>query len=157
MAASRIIQLPMSGRDRKHYVRQLRQAEQTYEARRREAEAAHVAADQALQVAHRLDCEAWTALQFIGGADAPSPSIADALHGGCESLEVRCPECNHTEFVDLSLVVWPRDRGVHTLRKALYCTPCQQTRRVKVRPDLVGLRARPDPEPSAPARRNRAR
>jgi hypothetical protein len=29
-----------------------------------------------------------SARQFLGGPDKPSPSIADALHGGCELLEV---------------------------------------------------------------------
>jgi hypothetical protein len=155
MSAARIIHVPLSGRDRKHFARELHKAEQTYDLKRREADAAHTAADSALRQAHRLDCEAWSALQFIGGSEAPSPSIGAAIHGGCELLEVECRHCNHADFVDLAEVTWPRSQPVHTLRKALYRRPCLQTVGKKRRPALVGLRVRPEPEPAAPAQRKR--
>jgi hypothetical protein len=59
--------------------------------------------------------------QFLGGTDAPSPSIADALNGGCQMLEVQRRHCNHSDMVDLALVTWPRSQPVHTIRRALYC------------------------------------
>lgn len=93
MAASRILYPSLSGRDRRHYASQLHKAEQAYEAAKRDAEAAHAAADIALQKAHRLDCEAWSALQFIGGTEDPSPTIADCI---------QCRHCNHTQAVDLT-------------------------------------------------------
>jgi hypothetical protein len=97
MSAARIIYPPLSGRDRRHYTRELRKAEQAYETARREAEAAHQAAAVALARAQRLDCAAWSALQFIGGPEEPSPTIAAALAGGCVLLEVQCRTCNHAE------------------------------------------------------------
>jgi hypothetical protein len=78
----RVIQLPLSGRDRRHYVAELRKAEDAYRHQSAAAEAAHAAADRALREAHRLDCAAWSSLQFIGGDASPSPLIADAIHGG---------------------------------------------------------------------------
>jgi hypothetical protein len=41
---------------------------------------------------------------------------------------------------------------VHTLKKALYCGPCQRTAGRKYRPELIGLRPIPDPQPAAPKR-----
>lgn len=99
-----------------------------------------------------LDCQAWSARQFIGGPEDPSPSIEAALHGGVELLEVQCRHCNHSETVDLALVVWPRERPIHTLKKALYCRRCQDVYGKKRRPDLVALRMREAPGPTAPAK-----
>ncbi len=77
-----------------------------------------MAADRALREAHRLDCSAWSSLQFIGGDASPSPLIADAIHGGCGLLEVQCRHCNQTELIDLTLAIWPRGNQVHTLKSA---------------------------------------
>lgn len=151
MSAARIIVPPLSGRDRRHFASELRKAEQIHERLVREAAAAHAVADRRLAEAHRLDGEAWSARQFIGGPEEPSPSIAEALHGGLDLLEVKCRHCNHTELVDLALVTWPRSQAIHTLRRALYCAKCLKTSARKRRPDLVGLRLRETPEPSSPA------
>jgi hypothetical protein len=48
-------------------------------------------------------------------------------------------------------VIWPREKPVHTLRGVMYCGPCKRERGKKRRPDLVGLRARENPEPKSPA------
>jgi len=147
----RVIQLPLSGRDRRHYVAELRKAEEAYRRHVQDAEAAHAAADRALAEPHRLDCDAWNALQFIGGDEAPSPVIADAIHGGRELLEVQCRQCNHTEMIDLTLSIWPRASQVHSLRRVLYCKRCLGEYAKKRRPELVGLRPRSGPDPAAPA------
>ncbi|WP_315792199.1 hypothetical protein [Bradyrhizobium sp. SZCCHNRI1002] len=152
MSAARIIQPPLSGRDRRHFSRQLKAAERTYEQATRDAEAAHAAADLALAKAHRLDCEAWSALQFIGGPEDPSPLIADAIHGGCELLEVQCRQCQHSQLIDLvdvTLVSWDRTKPVHSLRQVLFCAACMKNDQAKRRPSLVALRER-TPNPSAP-------
>ena len=78
-------------------------------------------ADADLVTAYRLFCEEWSARQFIGGDAAPSPTIANALHGGCVLMEVRCNKCGHSDHVDLTDEVWPRDKVVHTLERALGC------------------------------------
>ena len=145
--SSRLIQLPLSGRDRRHYVAELRKAEEAYKRGIQEAEAAHAVADRALARAYALDCDAWTALQFIGGDEAPSPVIAHCIHGGRELLEVQCRQCNQTQMIDLTPSIWPRDNQVHTLRRVLYCKRCEKEYGKKRRPDLVGLRQRPGPDP----------
>ncbi|MHB0769844.1 hypothetical protein ACYCVF_07520 [Bradyrhizobium sp. 1.29L] len=99
MSAARIITPPLSGRDRKYYARELHKAEVAYEHEILEAAKAHAAADRMLAKAHALDCIAWTTRQFIGGDDAPSPSISDAIHGRYGLLEVRCRHCRHTEIM----------------------------------------------------------
>ena len=145
----------MSGRDRRFYGQQLRKAEQAHAAAARDAAAAHAEADLALARAHRLDCEAWTYLQFIGGDADPSPTIAAAINGGCELLEVRCKRCGHESIVDLIDVVWPRDKQIHTLAKVLRCKACKDERK-KPATDLVALRMRnPDGAPPAAAARRR--
>ena len=151
MSAARIIYPPLSGRDRRHYTAQLRKAENEFHRLTREAGTAHEVADRQLGLAHRLDCQAWSARQFIGGPEEPSPTIAQALHGGCDLLEAQCRHCNHAELVDLALVIWPRERPVHTLRRILYCAKCHNTYGRKRRPDLIGLRMRDEPGPKAPA------
>lgn len=123
----RVIQLPMSGGDRKHYVRELKRA--------REAHARVL--DQSIDaynIAHRLYCEEWTLRQFIGGEVDPSPLIGSAILAGCTQLKVECRSCGHSRDVDLNDVIWPRDKQVHTLAKALRCASCSAHR-----PNLVGL------------------
>src|SRR6201995_3744565 len=139
MAASRILYPPMSGRDRRHYARELRKGEQEHARLSEAAGEAYKAADRALAEAHHLHCLAWSARLFIGGPDDPSPKIADALHGGVPMLEVQCRHCNHGEVVDLELVVWPRTRPIHTIQRALYCRKCEATYGKKRRPALTGL------------------
>lgn len=152
MSAARILHIPLSGRDRRHYAAELRKAESAYRQLVREAEAAHELADRHLAEAYRLDCEIWSTRLFLGGPDEPSPTIAQALHGGHELLEVQCRHCNHTELVDLALVIWPRERPVHTLRRVLYCAKCAKRSERKRRPYLIRLRVRTEPDPKSPAK-----
>lgn len=152
----RIIQLPMSGRDRRHYVRELTRVEQMHYSLVRQVADAFAAADAQLRQAHFLSCEEWNTRQFIGGPADPSPTIAEAIHGGVEMLEARCRRCGHTELVDMTLVIWPRDNQVHTLERALACRPCKQELRPKSRPELVALRTRYPIEPEPPIAAARA-
>jgi hypothetical protein len=140
MSAARILHIPLSGRDRRHYAAELRKAEQKHERFVREAKAAHPAADLARAEAYRLDCEAWTAGNSLV-----------VLNGGCQILEVQCRHCNHTDMIDLALVTWQRSQPVHTIRRALYCAKCRKVDNKKRRPDLIGLRARPERDPTSPA------
>lgn len=142
----RIIHLPMSGRDRRHYVQQLRIAEQAHRSLVTRVDSAYRAAEEHLRLAHRLSCEEWNARQFIGGDAAPSPVIAHAIDAGYDLLEVKCKRCGHESLVDLALVIWPREHQVHTLERALSCQPCRRESGRKVRPDLVALRLRNPPE-----------
>lgn len=142
----RIIQLPLSGRDRRHYVRELKAAEQEQQRLVGEVDTAFRIAAEHLRAAHVLSCREWNARQFIGGDAAPSPTIAAAIDAGYELLEVACRKCSHTELVDLAQVIWPRANQVHTLEKALRCQRCKQLER-RSRANLVALRMRPEPGP----------
>lgn len=137
----RIIQLPVSGRDRRHYVRELRAAEAAHQVLLAELAAA-------TRALHALACREWSVRQFIGGPAAPSPTIAEAIAGVHELLEVRCRRCGHESLIDLAEVVWPRDNQVHTLANVLHCQACRDERKAP-RPDLVALRSR-HPGPSRP-------
>ena len=150
-SAARVLHIPLSGRDRRHYAAELRKAENEYRRLTKEVAAAHDAADRALAEAHRLDHALWSARLFLAGPDQPSPRIADPLHGGYPLLEVQCRHCNHAQTVDLAEVIWPRERPVHTIRKALYCAKCEKGHGKKRRPGLIGLRLRNESDPSSPA------
>src|SRR5258705_12865016 len=134
------LHLPLSGRDRRDYVRERRLAEQAH----RELPSR---VEEAYRPAHRLACHEWSVRQFIGGPAEPSPRIADAIAGGCELLEVRRRRCSHESLIDLTEVVWPREKPGHTLAKVLRCQACKDERK-KLQPDLVALRPRhPEGDP----------
>ncbi|WP_024517460.1 hypothetical protein [Bradyrhizobium sp. Tv2a-2] len=75
MSAASIIHPPMSRRDRRHYAKKLHKAEQAQGAQS-PMPRAHQAADHALFETHRLDCEAWSARQFVGGPTVTSETCA---------------------------------------------------------------------------------
>jgi phage terminase large subunit GpA-like protein len=140
----RVIQLPLSGGDRAHYLRELKAAEQA------QARLVEQAAD-AYRIAHLLACREWNTRQFIGGDAAPSPRIADAIAAGCIQLQVKCKRCGHESLVDLTQVIWPRENQVHTLAKVLRCRSCRDERK-RPQTDLVALMLPDEPDrPAAPA------
>lgn len=142
----RIIHMPLPGGDRKHYARELRRVEQLQRELVRKAESAYAAAAEHLAMGHRYACEEWNARQFIGGDADPSPQIQHAIDAGCTLLEVQCGQCRITRHINLQDVIWPRDKPIHTLRRALYCQPCFDAARRKFRPNLIALI---DPTPDA--------
>jgi hypothetical protein len=144
-----------SGSDRKHFARELHKAEVAYEHELRAAAKAHAIADAALAKASALDCVALTTRQFIGGGDAPSLTIEATIAGRRSLPEARCKHCRHTATIDLSLVIWPRERQVHTIR--LHCSECKRNSGRKRRPELMGLRPAGNPEPAAPSEAERKR
>jgi hypothetical protein len=131
----RVIRLPLSGGDRKHYVRELKWAQAAYPR----------LLDQAIDayyVAHRLACQEWNVRQFIGGLPSPSPTIGAAIDGGYTILKVECRACGHSCDVDLNTVIKLVKHEIHTLAKALRCANCNAHK-----PNLVGLYdPRPGPE-----------
>lgn len=139
----RIIQMPMSGGDRKHYVREFKAAEQEHRSLIARVDAAY-------HTAHQLLCKEWNTRQFLGGPVEPSPTLNQAIHGGCVYLEVRCKRCGHESLVDLRLVVWPRSKTIHTLAKVLHCQECRNERKTPTA-DLVALRMPGQSDPAAPA------
>ncbi|MGB6081411.1 MAG: hypothetical protein WBF99_18355 [Xanthobacteraceae bacterium] len=145
----RVIHIPLSGRDRKHYVRELRRVEQLQRELVRKTESAYAAAAEHLAMAHRYACEEWNARQFLGGDVYPSPQIQHAIDAGCTLLEVQCGQCRDTRRINLREVIWPREKPVHTLK--LYCLPCFEATRRKFRPNLIALQM-PTPPNAEPQR-----
>jgi len=142
----RIIQMPISGRDRRAYARELKRVEEEHRRLVQSVPAAYAHA-------HRLACDEWNARQFLGGPAEPSPTLAESIAAGCVLLEVRCKACRHTDRVDLEEVIWPREKPVHTLARALECRECRKAGHRKRRPDLIRLDTRPpDPVPRRAAR-----
>jgi hypothetical protein len=123
------------------YIVELRKAKDAYWHQSAAAEAAH-AADRALRERTGWIARPGRRYSSLAGTPTHRPLIADAIHGGCELLEVQCRHCNHTEMIDLSLAIWPRGKQVHTLKSALYCLPCMKEHGKKRRPDIVGMRER---------------
>lgn len=147
----RVIQMPLSGGDRKHFAREMRRVERLHAALVKKVEAAYGTAEEHLRLAHRLECEEWNARLFLGGEDTPSPTILAAIDAGASPLEVKCAACRTTRRVNLRDVIWPRKYQVHTLRPKLFCEPCRVATGRKVRPLLVGL-FDPNPEPETTAK-----
>jgi hypothetical protein len=137
----RVIQIPLSGRDRRHYVQQLKIAEREHASLAKRAPEAQLVADEYQRAADRLACEKWSARQFIGGDAEPSPSIEVAVRCGYVLLEIHCSNCMHAATINLSEVVWPKRKGVHTMSYALACKRCSSHGR-KSRPNLIGLRSK---------------
>lgn len=132
----RVIQLPLSGGDRKHYVRELKAAQ-------REHPRLLNRAVEAYYVAHRLACQEWNTRQFIGGSVDPSPAIGAAVDGDYTLLKVECSVCGHSRDVDLkNFVEKLAKRYVHTLERSLKCANCNAHH-----PNLIELR---DPNPPKP-------
>jgi hypothetical protein len=147
----RLIHIPLSGRDRKHFVRECKRVEQLQRELARKAEGAYAAAAEHLAMAHRYACEEWNARQFLGGGAELSPQIQHAIDAGCTLLEVQCGQCRDTRRINLQDVIWSRDKPVHTLRRALYCQPCFSVTRRKFRPNLIALQT-PTPLDAEPRR-----
>jgi hypothetical protein len=76
-------------------------------------EAAYGAAEDHLRLAHRLECEEWNARLFLGGGEAPSPTIAAAIDASATLLEMKCNACRTMRRIDLADVIWPKEPGAY--------------------------------------------
>jgi hypothetical protein len=100
----RPIHIPLSGRDRRYFVRQLKNAPQFEASNLRRPAVLRANGEAKLKEARRLECEAWNARLFYGGSAQPLPTIADAIDGGFGRLEAGCHQCNRINTVDLALL-----------------------------------------------------
>lgn len=143
----RVIQMPLSGGDRKHFKKSLDAARRTYEVKsqreavaRRDGEKMLRAAQVRLQEADKLKCEAWNAIMFCGGPAVPSPTISQAINGGYPLLRVKCNGCITERRIELQSLKRPRDSQIHLIEAALFCEACSQGRR-KQRAHIIWLEA----------------
>jgi hypothetical protein len=148
----RVIQLPLSGGDRKAQAKELRRARGLYDEYMRQATVVRAEAREKDRKADRLECNAWNAIMFCGGPAQPSPNIETALNAGYDRLEVRCNRCGRLSRADLRRVRRSGDTPLHQLEAALFCQECSQSKKWKQRAHIVGLACDTQPDAEPPRR-----
>lgn len=148
----RVIQIPLSGGDRKNLARNLSQARSTYDTKMRQAQEAQRIADLKLHEARLARCEAWNAAMFMGGPSQPSPTIEDALAVGCDELEVKCNRCDRYQRLKIRNIKRIPSTFLWQLEPSLGCEPCRAETRYKPKAIITGL-LMSDPPPEPPASR----
>lgn len=131
----RIIQIPLSGGDRKAQVKGIRQAHGLHASYYAQSVLIRSAAEEKLREADRLECDAWNAIMWAGGPAMPSPdepqanpTIAKALNAGYDFLEARCNRCRRISLVALRGLKRAPGTPTWKLEPALYCKPCSERR-----------------------------
>ena len=152
----RIIQIPLSGGDRKAQAKSLRQAHGLHDSYFAQSQLIRGAAAEKLREADRLECEAWNAIMWAGGPAMPAPgepqanpTLAMALNAGFDLLEAKCNRCRRISLVALRALDRPPATPIWKLEAALYCEPCSEKRKWgRQRAHILRLtRAAPDFEP----------
>jgi len=136
--------MPLSGGDRKAKAKAMRHARVLARHWYEQSVTARAIGEAKIREADRLFCDAWTSVTFWGGPTRQSPTIAQAINGGRPLLWAKCRRCNREPKIDLRLVRRPPDTPVHLLEAALFCEPCSDGRKFKVRADLLGVVADPN-------------
>jgi hypothetical protein len=157
----RIIQMPLSGGDRKAQAKGLRQAHGLHDGLFRKPQQRRADAEQKLREteaivrdADRMECEAWSALMWAGGPAMPSPgepqanpTIGMALNADYDLLEVKCNACQRVSLVPLRAVKRRPETPLWKLEPSLMCEICS-TPSWRQRAHIIGLVCpKPDPEP----------
>lgn len=160
----RIIQMPLSGGDRKAQAKGIRQAHGLHDSYYRESALIRSAAEAKIREADKLECEAWNAIMWAGGPAMPSPSepqaeptIGKALNAGYDLLEVKCNRCRRVSIVALRALARPIETPIWKLEPVLFCEPCSEIRAGgrKQRAHILRLTfSRPDDEPAHQGERN---
>ena len=126
----RIIQIPLSGGDRKAQAKGIRQAHGLHASYYAQSVLIRGAAEEKLREADRLECDAWNAIMWAGGPAMPSPgepqanpTIRKALNAGYDLLEAKCNRCRRISLVPLRAQAAP-STPIWKLEPALYCEPC---------------------------------
>jgi hypothetical protein len=153
----RIIQIPLSGGDRKAQAKGIRRAHGLHASYFEKSAVIRSAAEEKLREADRLECEAWNAIMWAGGPARPAPddaqaepTIGKAINGGYDLLEAKCNRCRRVSIVPLRALRQPKETPIWKLEAALYCAPCSEGRHYsrRQRAHILGLTyARPDPVP----------
>lgn len=155
----RPIHIPLSGRDRRYFVRQLKNAPNFEAAKLRQAAVLRADGELKLREARRLECEAWNAKLFYGGSAQPSPTIADAIDGGFCRLEAGCHQCNQLATVDMAQLKRRPETPLWKLEASLVCEHCRMATGRRTQAYIVGVAETtpPEPAPTAPSAAARSR
>jgi hypothetical protein len=159
--SQRPVHIPLSGRDRRAFLRDLKTARGAAEMSDKEGDALlgrameHRRQSRELAVqGFRKKCEAMNARLFYGGSIQPSPTIAQALFCGYDVLETRCNRCGARAAVPLDTVRTPAKTEIWKLEEsaALRCEPCSENKGWKQRLQIICLRPnQPLDDPGNPA------
>jgi hypothetical protein len=148
----RVIQIPLSGGDRKAQAKELRRARGLYDEYMKQAAQVRGEAHEKYRKADQLECNAWNAIMFCGGPAQPSPTIETALNAGYDQLEVRCNRCRRLSRADLKKVRRAGNTPLHQLEAALFCQDCSQSKKWKQRAHIIGLACDTPPDAEPPKR-----
>lgn len=148
----RVIQIPLSGGDRKAQAKELRRARGLHDQYMKQAAQVRGEAHEKYRAADRLECNAWNAIMFCGGPADPSPTIGTALNAGYNYLEVRCNRCGRSSKADLRKVRRGSDTPLHVLEPKLFCEECSQSKKWKQRAHIIGLACETPPVAEPPKR-----
>jgi hypothetical protein len=153
---ARPVHIPLSGRDRRFFVRQLKNAPQFESANLRRAALLRADGEVKLREARRLECEAWNARLFYGGSIQPSPTIADAMDAGFGRVEAGCHRCNRINTVELALLRRRAETEVWKLEASLICEHCRGESGQRAQAYIIGLAETKSDEPIPPSPQARA-
>jgi phage terminase large subunit GpA-like protein len=148
----RVIQIPLSGGDRKAQAKELRRARGLYDEYMKQAAVVRAEVREKDRRADQLECSAWNTIMFCGGPAQPSPTIETALNAGYDQLEVRCNRCGRLSRADLAKVHRPGNTPLHLLEAALFCQECSQSKKWKQRAHIFGLASNAPPDAEPPKR-----
>ena len=124
----RIIQIPLSGGDRKAQAKGIRYAHGIHATYYEKSVLIRSAAEARIREADRLECEAWNAIMWAGGPAMPSPgdpqaepTIGKAINAGYDLLEAKCNRCGRLSLVALRTISRPVHTPLWKLEPVLFC------------------------------------
>ena len=80
-----------------------------------------------IREADDLLCQSWNERMWAdGGPIDPSPTVDQAINGGCPWLEIRCSRCRTPRSVDLAGLRHAETTCVHDLAGRLRCAKCRE-------------------------------
>jgi len=138
-AMARPIHIPLSGRDRRQFVRQLKNAPNFETANLRRAVVLRADGEAKLRKARRLECEAWNARLFYGGSAQPSPTVADALFAAFGRREAGCHQGKQLSMIDLSRLRRRPQAELWKFGASLVCEDCRTETGRRTQAHIVGV------------------
>jgi phage FluMu protein Com len=121
---------PLSGGDRKALNKELGKARAMANILASQSQALRAKGEALIQQADGLLCDSWNERMWSDGEPIdPSPSIDQAVNGGCPWLEIQCARCKTLTDIDLAVMKHPPTTFVHDLAGRLRCSKCAKSGR----------------------------
>jgi hypothetical protein len=117
---------PLSGGDRKALSKELRRSAGIERMLQNRSIEARARGEALIREADKLACESWNERMWReGGPIDPSPTVDQAINGGCGWLQVRCSRCRADRSVELAALPHVTTTCVHDLASRLICDRCK--------------------------------